>query len=157
MARLEREIGLSRGAIFNYFASKDDLFVELARRDNERLVRLWIDKGWEATLREVVGEDPDWIGVYLEMTRRERTNPALREAQRTDVGDEVAAALYEHVRGEQERGELRRDRSAEEITGFVSLVANGIAVHLGGGEPIRDVDMLVEFVRAAIGAPLEAR
>ena len=30
VARLEQEIGLSRGAIFNYFPSKDALFVELA-------------------------------------------------------------------------------------------------------------------------------
>ena len=30
VARLEREIGLSRGAIFNYFPSKEELFVELA-------------------------------------------------------------------------------------------------------------------------------
>jgi AcrR family transcriptional regulator len=71
VSKLEAEIGLSRGAIFNYFPSKDALFLELARRDNERLIRLWIDKGWEATLREVVEEDPDWIGVYLEMSRRE--------------------------------------------------------------------------------------
>ena len=30
VTKLEREIGLSRGAIFNYFSSKDDLFLELA-------------------------------------------------------------------------------------------------------------------------------
>ncbi|HEY7208008.1 MAG TPA: helix-turn-helix domain-containing protein, partial [Gaiellaceae bacterium] len=41
VARLEQATGLSRGAIFNYFSSKDALFLELARRDNERLVRLW--------------------------------------------------------------------------------------------------------------------
>src|SRR3970282_2195031 len=65
VARLEREIGLSRGAIFNYFGSKEELFLELAFRDNARLVRLWVEKGWEATLREVVSADPDWVGVYL--------------------------------------------------------------------------------------------
>ncbi len=32
VARLEEATGLSRGAIFNYFASKEDLFVELAVR-----------------------------------------------------------------------------------------------------------------------------
>ena len=40
---------------------------------------------------------------------------------------------------------------AEKIAGFVSIVANGIAVQLGSGEPIRDVDMLVAFVRSAVG------
>ena len=33
VARLEAEIGLSRGAIFHYFDSKLDLFVELAVQD----------------------------------------------------------------------------------------------------------------------------
>ncbi len=76
--RLEHATGLSRGAIFNYFDSKEDLFIELAARDNERLVHLWIEKGWEAALRDVVDEDADWIGVYMEIGRRIRTDPALR-------------------------------------------------------------------------------
>ena len=33
---LEREIGLSRGAIFSYFPSKLDLFVALAQEDQRR-------------------------------------------------------------------------------------------------------------------------
>lgn len=152
VTRLEREIGLSRGAIFNYFSSKDDLFLELARRDNERLIQLWMEKGWEATLREVVEEDPDWIAVYLEMSRKERTNPDLGRLHRTQA-EELAPALIEHVREEQARGDLREDVPAEKIAGFVSIVANGIAVQLGSGEPIRDVDTLVAFVRSAVGPP----
>lgn len=151
VARLEQEIGLSRGAIFNYFPSKDALFLELARRDNERLIRLWIDKGWEATLREVVEEDPDWIGVYLELSRRERTDPELRRRHRAQAEEELAPALIQHVRAEQDAGLLRADVPPEKIAGFISLVANGIALQLGSGEPIRDVDTLLEFVRTAVG------
>ena len=69
VVRLEEETGLSRGAIFNYFGSKEELFLELAWRDNERLVRLWLEKGWEAALREIAAEDPEWLGVYLEIAR----------------------------------------------------------------------------------------
>ena len=36
VARLEQEIGLSRGAIFNYFPNKDALFVELAIETSRR-------------------------------------------------------------------------------------------------------------------------
>jgi AcrR family transcriptional regulator len=153
VTKLEREIGMSRGAIFNYFSSKDALFLELARRDNERLIRLWMEKGWETTLREVLEEDPDWVGVYLEMSRKQRTDPELRRLHRTQAEEELAPALIEHVREEQARGELRDDVPAEKIAGFVSLVANGIAVQLGSGEPIRDVDTLLAFVRSAIAPP----
>lgn len=153
VARLEEEIGLSRGAIFNYFGSKEDLFLELAYRDNERLVSLWMEKGWEETLRQIVREDPDWIGVYLELSRKERTEPEFRNRHGERTRNELAPALVEHVQAEQERGGLRDDVPAEKIAGFVSLVANGIGLQLGSGEPIRDVDTLVELVRSAVEPP----
>src|SRR5262245_39585940 len=65
VARLEQEIGLSRGAIFNWFPSKEELFVELARRDNERLLTLFAEQGFAALVRTLVAEDPDWLAVYL--------------------------------------------------------------------------------------------
>jgi AcrR family transcriptional regulator len=153
VVRLEKATGLSRGAIFNYFGSKEDLFLELAWRDNERLVRLWLEKGWEAALREVTAEDPDWLGVYLEIARKIRTDPAFRRRHEARSTEELAPPLVEHVRSEQERGALRKDRPAEQIAGFVGLVANGIAVQMGTGEPIRDVDALVAFVRSAVEKP----
>lgn len=153
VARLERATGMSRGAIFNYFPSKEDLFLELAGRDNARLIQLWLDRGWEAALREVMEEDPDWLGVYLEMTRKIRTDPefARRHAELEDEGH--VSALIEHVRGQQERGELRGDYPPERVAGFISLVANGVVLQMGFGERIRDVDALVDFVRTSVEQP----
>jgi AcrR family transcriptional regulator len=150
VARLEEEIGLSRGAIFNYFASKEGLFLELAWRDNERLVRLWIEKGWMETLREITTEDPDWLGVYLEMTRRVRTDPdfAKRMEERQDA--ELRPVLIQHIEAEQRSGALRNDLPAEKVGGFISLVANGVAFQAATGTPIRDFDALVELVRSAV-------
>ena len=48
VVRLEQEIGLSRGAIFNWFGSKEELFFELAARDNERLIGVYVEEGFEA-------------------------------------------------------------------------------------------------------------
>jgi len=123
VARLEEATGLSRGAIFNYFPSKEDVFLELAWRDNERLIRLWLERGWEATLRSVVEEDPEWLGVYLEMTRKIRTDAefARRHEERTE--EELAPLVVEHVRAEQERGVFRDDYPPERIAGFISLAA----------------------------------
>lgn len=150
VARLEEATGLSRGAIFNYFPSKEDLFLELAWRDNERLIRLWLDRGWEAALRAVVEEDPDWLGVYLEMTRRTRTDAefARRHEERTEA--ELAPLLIEHVRDQQGQGELRDDYPPERVAGFISLVANGVVLQMGYGERIRDVDSLIDFIRSAV-------
>jgi AcrR family transcriptional regulator len=153
VVRLEQAVGLSRGAIFNYFPSKEELFHELAWRDNARLVRLWIEKGWEATLREITTEDPDWLGVYMEVTRKIRTDPEFHQRHVSRTDEELAPLLLEHIRSEQERGAIRDDLTIEQIAGFVGLVANGIAVQLVTGEPIRNIDALVALVGTAIGAP----
>jgi AcrR family transcriptional regulator len=150
VAKLEEATGLSRGAIFNYFPSKEDLFLELAWRDSERLMQLWLEHGWEAVLREVVREDPDWLGVYLELTRKVRTDAefARRHEERTER--ELTPLLVERVREQQERGELRDDHPPERVAGFIGLVVDGVVLQTGFGEPIRDVDALVEFVRTAV-------
>ncbi len=153
VARLEEATGLSRGAIFNYFPSKEDLFLELAWRDNERLIGLWLEHGWEAALREVVREDPDWLGVYLEMTRKVRTDAefARRHEERTER--ELAPLLVERVREQQERGTLRDDYPPERVAGFIGLVADGVVLQTGFGEPVRDIEALVDFVRSAVAPP----
>jgi AcrR family transcriptional regulator len=153
VARLEEATGLSRGAIFNYFPSKEDVFLELAWRDNERLIRLWLERGWEAALRSVVEEDPDWLGVYLEMTRKIRTDPEFARKHEARTEEELAPLLVEHVRAQQERGELRDDFPPERVAGFISLVANGVVLQMGFGERIRDVDALVAFIRTAVDPP----
>ncbi len=150
VARLETETGLSRGAIFNYYPSKEELFHELAWRDNARLVRLWVDNGWEAALREITTEDPDWLGVYVEVTRRIRTDPAFCERHQGRMDEELAPLLLRHVASEQELGALRDDLTAEQVAGFIGLVANGIVAQLVTGEQIRNVDVLVELVRTAV-------
>lgn len=157
VVRLEEETGLSRGAIFNYFGSKEELFLELAWRDNERLVRLWLEKGWEAALREVAAEDPEWLGVYLEITRKLRTDPDFRRAHEARTAEELAPELVEHVRSQQEAGELRDDRTPEQLAGFIGLVANGVVVQLATGEPIRNMDVLIELVGSAVRDPDPAR
>ena len=92
VSRLEDQIGLSRGAIFNYFPSKEDLFVELAVRDSTRMSEIWVNDGLGAVVREVVELDPAWLSVYLELFRRvrndrlDRCTPAGRPGRRRDAG-----------------------------------------------------------------------
>ena len=83
VVRLEEEIGLSRGAIFNWFDSKQELFLALAARDNERLLTVFADEGLEAILEALLTDDPDWLAVYLEFGRRMRTDAELRERWKT--------------------------------------------------------------------------
>src|ERR1051326_2241759 len=56
--RLEREIGLSHGAIFNYYRSKLDLFIALAREDHDRFHELWRGGGGASRGSHVTSRPP---------------------------------------------------------------------------------------------------
>jgi AcrR family transcriptional regulator len=150
VARLEEEIGLSRGAIFNYFPSKDDLFIELAVRDSRRMSEIWINEGLEAIVREVVELDPAWLAVYLELFRRVRTDPEfgrrIEERQKA-----VAPANRSRVEEAQREGEFRDDVAPKEIGMFVNLVLNGLALMRAGGEELPSTDLVLTLLRDAIG------
>jgi TetR/AcrR family transcriptional regulator, transcriptional repressor of aconitase len=82
--RLEKEIGLSHGAIFNYYSSKLDLFVALAREDHDRFHRIWHEHGFEGLARHIADADPSWLSIYLELHRRLYTDAALRKKWRAE-------------------------------------------------------------------------
>jgi TetR/AcrR family transcriptional regulator, transcriptional repressor of aconitase len=152
VARLEAEIGLSRGAIFNYFGSKEDLFVELAVQDSARMSAVWLNEGLEAVVREVLGLDPAWLNVYLELIRRARTDLSFRDRvhQRQEAFIPVNRARIEEL---QVEGELRGDLEPREIGSFVNLVLNGLAIQRASGDEPPDVELVLQLLEDAIGGP----
>ena len=150
VVRLEREIGLSRGAIFNYFPSKEDLFVELAERDSARMSRVWVDEGLEAVVREVVELDPAWLSVYLELFRRVRNDADFRERIEKRQ-KEVAPANRARIGEAQRNGEFRDDVSAKELGTFVNLVLNGLALQRAGDDELPSTELVLSLLHDAIG------
>jgi AcrR family transcriptional regulator len=150
VAKLETAIGLSRGAIFNYFPSKEDLFIELAVRDSARLSDTWINDGLDGVVRAVVELDPDWLSVYLELFRRIRNDEDFRERIESRQRA-VAPANRERVAQAQRDGEFRDDVGPKEIGIFVNLVLNGLAIMRAGGEELPSTDLVLTLLRDAIG------
>ena len=150
VAKLERETGLSRGAIFNYFPSKEDLFVELAVRDSARMSEMWVEHGLEAVVREVMELDPAWLSVYLELFRRVRNDDDFRERIESRQ-KEIAPANRARIEEAQRSGEFRDDLGPREIGIFVNLVLNGLALMRAGGEELPSTDLVLSLLRDAIG------
>jgi AcrR family transcriptional regulator len=145
VARLEQESGLSRGAIFNYFGSKDELFVALVERDQERLGRIWLEQGYAAAVREIVEEEPAWLGVYLEAVRRIRTDPEF-ERRRRDAGAGIKQIVETWLAEARSTGELRDDLPAETLATFLGIVIDGLAVRAAAGLPVSDLDAILALV-----------
>ena len=148
VARLEAEIGLSRGAIFNYYPSKLDLFVALSAEDEARILNTWVEQGFEAVLREMAEENPDWLGVYLENGRRLRTDAAFRERWKSRNPD-LEQRAHEELARLQRAGELRDDLPLEQIGRFLGLIVDGIALQTSAGFPV-DVEQVLVLVQDAI-------
>jgi TetR/AcrR family transcriptional regulator, transcriptional repressor of aconitase len=144
VALLEEEIGLSRGAIFNYFPNKEAIFVELAVESNTRLTEIWLTEGYRALLEAITHEDPDWLGVQLEAARRFGSDEAFRKAV-SEAEDQLMQE--KDVRLERLRAQgYRSDVDIETIAVFLSLVANGMALRRTLGDPMPDLDALAELV-----------
>jgi AcrR family transcriptional regulator len=147
VARLEEETGLSRGAIFNYFGSKDGLFVAVVAQSSDRLVEIWLERGFRALLDALAHEDPDWLAVQVEAARRIRTDDHFRaeiaklERRVQELRDERRTRLAEWVRD---------DLPIDAVAGFLSLLANGIAFARVTGDPLPDLDVLNELVETGV-------
>lgn len=147
--RLEQEIGLSHGAIFNHFDDKHDLFLELAVREHERWDRIWHEDGFELLAQAIVDEDPAWIGVLLEFERRLRTDPELRKRakRRLRRGQDAEHTWLER---EQAAGRIRDDVPAKVILGFLHLLLEGLALARTAPDATIELEPILALARRAI-------
>ena len=147
VARLEEETGLSRGAIFSYFESKDALFVAVVAQSSDRLVEIWLERGFRALMDAIMHEDPDWLSVQIEAARRIRTDERFREqvAKRDrDIGS------TREQRSARLRPTVRDDLPIHVIAQFLSLLANGLAFARVTGDELPDLDLLNELVETGV-------
>ena len=151
VARLEEEIGLSRGAIFNYYENKEALFLAVASTYAERMTSIWLERGFRALLEEILHADADWLAVQLEAVRRFRTEPEFRR-QTEAVEREFESTRPDRRRRLAEHG-LREDLPLDAVAVFLSLVANGLALRVTVGDPVPDVDVLAELVETGVRPP----
>ncbi len=151
VTRLEQEIGLSRGAIFNWFPSKEELFTELARRDNDRLLRLFADEGFAALVGAVTEEDADWLAVYLEFGRRLRADPEFRTRWQERAAPDVRERIHSILQTGQTSGRLRDDMTVDQLGRFLGLLVDGIVVQRGMGFEAPDAESVVRLAEDAIG------
>jgi AcrR family transcriptional regulator len=134
VARLEEEIGISRGAIFNYFENKQDLFVELATAESRRYLELLVEQGVDATIREMAGASSEWLGVLIEVESRLWHNPDFVRRMEAHADPDARDLLVGWFTARQEDGTFRADIDAIELARFVTIVLNGLALRVVTGD-----------------------
>jgi TetR/AcrR family transcriptional regulator, transcriptional repressor of aconitase len=151
VARLEQEIGLSRGAIFNYFGGKRQLFAEVSIQISVRFSSLVAEAGLEAAVRAMAAEDPAWLAVLIETQAKLRHDPEF--VRLLDEAFERSPKLSPWVEARQQEGVFRGDIAPQGLTQFVGMILNGLALRVASGEET-DVDSLLHLLHDAL-APRE--
>lgn len=155
VTRLEEATGLSRGAIFHYFGGKKDLFAAVAADVNRRYIELIASEGLAETLREIAREDPEFLAVLIETESRLRRDEDFvrrMEAQ----WEEQRPTLAEWFQAQAESGAFRTDVEWPNLARFATIVTNGLALRIAGGDET-DVETVVRLLDDALRPQTTAR
>jgi len=149
--RLERTIGLSRGAIFHHFRDKDTLFFELAHEDAERMADVASREGLIQVMRDMLAapDQFDWLATRLEIARKLRNDPAFHRgwAKRSA---ELSEATADRLRRQKEAGRLRDDVPADVLQTYLDLVLDGLVARLASGEDPARLSAVLDLVEDSV-------
>lgn len=146
---LERETGLSRGAIFHHFRDKDALFLALAEDDATHIAEVVADAGLVQVMRDLHDKDAGWLGVQLEVRRRLRTDPAFAASWEQHQGA-VATATTSRLERQRAAGVVRTDVPVAILVDFLRLTLDGLVSGLAAGMPPEHLDGVLNLVEDAV-------
>jgi TetR/AcrR family transcriptional regulator, transcriptional repressor of aconitase len=148
VARLEEATGLSRGAIFHYFAGKKDLFAAVSADVNRRYVEVMTTGGLGEALRALAKESPELITVLFETEARlYRDEDFMQRLEETS--QELLPRLEAWFQEQRESGAIRTDIDWRNLARFATIVTNGLALRVASGDET-DVETVVQLLEDAV-------
>jgi len=148
VTRLEEATGLSRGAIFHYFAGKKDLFAAVAADVNRRYVEVMTTGGLGEALRALAKESPELITVLFETEARLYRDEEFMQ-RLEDTSRELLPKLEEWFQEQRKTGAIRTDIDWRNLARFATMVTNGLALRVAAGDET-DVETTVQLLEDAV-------
>ena len=136
-----REAGVSRGLLHYYFGSKEQLLVEVVRRDAELRMGVLDDRLAEArtaddfidllvfSLEEVVRQDPDVITLVFEMFSLSQRNEDIA-AELVELLRRTREHVAELLAAKHAEGVLHLHAEPEAIAEVLFALGDGIALRM---------------------------
>jgi AcrR family transcriptional regulator len=147
---LEAQIGLSSGAIFNYFPSKLDLFIGVAADDAARLAQAWSTGGIRATIE--AANDGRLSASYLELGRQIWSDPDFRHRW-ADRGLPLVDAIRRSFEADIAAGRTRPDLRLQTLVDYATVTLDGLLLRIRTGNLPADIDTLFQAYATAIYRP----
>jgi AcrR family transcriptional regulator len=152
-------LGISKGAIYNYFSSKEEIFVQLMdwrmnqlidaiKRDYETIPGASIKlKNLMDKLRNQSLEDlRHLLIVFLDFMLHSSRQEELKEFMK-QYSEKAVAFIGEIIEEGQQSGEFRADLDSKTVANLFSAVRDGIAqqfISYGSGEEYRNMMLGME-------------
>lgn len=143
-----RHLGISKGALYSYFSSKEEMYIQMADDKMDALVRSLSEQFkdvasaterirylFERFRRQSLADMRRWLSFHLEFMLYAARQPELTERWSRYAG-KAFAFLQEIIEAGQEAGEFRVDLDAAYASRLFWSVRDGLALQylLGGGE-----------------------
>jgi AcrR family transcriptional regulator len=161
-----REAGVSRGLLHYYFGTKEQLLVEVVRRDAEvRLDALEQQLAQAQTaddfihmlvvgLEEVIAEDRDIVALGFELFTLSRRNADIA-SEYTELLRRMRTHVAAVLADKQSEGVLHLAAPPEAVADVLFSLADGISIRMIA-EPERDASATIEAGVRAVRALLNA-
>ncbi len=141
MDDIVRESGLSKGALYGYFRSKEDLFLALrARRIDFNLEQFLaampatasvmerLTKAGQVALKSQARLDRDTLRIGFEFFASSSRIPALK-GYYNEIYHDNQRLLVALIREGMARGEFRKDLDPESVAWILMAVVDGLGLH----------------------------
>lgn len=127
IADISKQAGVSVGAFYHHFSSKNDILAEIFRKADDYFTQV-IDELEKESVPEQIVEYFDHYARFNAASGAEMTqslfNPKIKFFIKE--GRPMLTILQDLVCRGQEKGELRADASAEELVRFLFVMARGV-------------------------------
>jgi TetR/AcrR family transcriptional regulator, repressor for uid operon len=164
MRQICEAVGMSPGALYRYFASKEEIIAGLIALDRQRTAAwfgsLPVEEGLMACLERLTElasadfERPGYMAMWTEISAEAARNPVVREpfAEHYQFMEELFSGLVDQAK---KAGDIRPETRAKDVATFVISGFEGLMVRhalVPDFEFNKAADRLLAFVADAVGS-----
>jgi AcrR family transcriptional regulator len=147
MADIANAVGVSKAALYRYFDSKDELFIEAMKyhmRARSAAVQAFMNVG---SFKGITGSEffdkmlkmsMSQLALGIDFLRETQRNRALKRSL-VEISEDWGHVLVDWIDEMKEKGEIRTDIDSSSVARGVIALRDGLYIHLMMGAEVEDV------------------
>jgi len=155
MAEISRTAKVSQANLYQYFTSKNELILEIAKRyfsrDLEALKRVRDAADFKEALEVEARLTGDKVGtiMYLEVLAESSRNPEVKKVV-VDSGKDLYETFYIIIEKAQQLGTIGDELTPEQVTHFVFAYIDGLSCQIAAADIEYSSHMLTLFIKTLL-------